>query len=121
MDGYYFDDVDKSCVVLISNFENSISNTNLVITEIDKLYNYMRNLVEASISGYITKNGFEESTIGYHFAKEIEEKLSTMTKFRFYIVTNKQLSQRVKNIKKEKINNIPVELNVWDINRLYAV
>lgn len=121
MDGYYFDDVDKSCVMLISDFNNSFDDTTLTITEIDKLYNCMRNLLEASINGYILNNGFEESTSGYAFAKEIEKKLNEITKFRFYIITNKQLSQRVKNIKKEKINNISVELNVWDINRLYAV
>lgn len=121
MDGYYLDPFDKSCVILLSDFNNSTEIVTLTATEINKLYDYMRYLVEASIDGYITSKGFEESSSGYAFAKEIENKMHDIVKFRFYIITNKQLSTRVKNIKKENLNDKPVELNVWDISRLYSI
>ncbi len=121
MDGYYFDPFDKSCVILLSNFNDSPEIATLTATEINKLYDNMRYLVEASINGYITSKGFEESSSGYAFAKEIENRIQNIVKFRFYIITNKQLSTRVKNIKKENLANIPVELNVWDISRLYSI
>lgn len=121
MDGYYFDPFDKSCVILLSNFNDSPEIATLTATEINKLYDNMRYLVEASINGYITSKGFEESSYGYAFAKEIENRIQNIVKFRFYIITNKQLSTRVKNIKKENLANKPVELNVWDISRLYSI
>lgn len=121
MDGYYFDLFDKSCVILLSNFNDSPEIATLTATEINKLYDNMRYLVEASINGYITSKGFEESSSGYAFAKEIENRIQNIVKFRFYIITNKQLSTRVKNIKKENLANKPVELNVWDISRLYSI
>lgn len=121
MDGYYFDPFDKSCVILLSNFNDSPEIATLTATEINKLYDNMRYLVEASINGYITSKGFEESSSGYAFAKEIENRIQNIVKFRFYIITNKQLSTRVKNIKKENLANKPVELNVWDISRLYSI
>lgn len=121
MDGYYFDPYDKSCVVLISDFSNNEEIKTLTATEIDKLYGNMRNLIEACISGYIVKKGFEESSNGYALAKDLEKELNELTKFRFYIITNKKLSSRIKNIKKDNISNKPVELNVWDITRLYSV
>lgn len=121
MDGYYFDPYDKSCVVLISDFSNNEEIKTLTATEIDKLYGNMRNLIEACISGYIVKKGFEESSNGYALAKDLENELNELTKFRFYIITNKKLSSRIKNIKKDNISNKPVELNVWDITRLYSV
>ena len=121
MDGYYFDPYDKSCVVLISDFSNLDETTNLTTTEINKLYDCMRNLVEASVNGYITSKGFEESSSGYGFAKELLNNINEIVKFRFYIITDRKLSERVKNIKKEDIANKPVELNVWDIKRMYDI
>lgn len=121
MDGYYFDPFDKSCVVLISDFSNDSELKTLTNTDVNRLYENMKNLVDASISKYITTKGFEEITPGYGFAKEIEENLNQIVKFRFYIITDKLMSERIKNIKKEEIANKPVELNVWDINRLYSL
>lgn len=121
MDGYYFDPYDKSCVILISDLNVSSTLETLTATEIDKLYGNMRYLIEACISGFIVSKGFEESSLGYELAKEIEDKLQEITKFRFYIITNKRLSARVKNIKKDNILDKQVELNVWDIGRLYSI
>ena len=121
MDGYYFDQYDKSCVILISDFSNGENIETLTATEIDRLYGNMRSLVESCINGYILKKGFEETSNGYSLAKDLESELGELTKFRFYIITNKKLSSRVKNIKKENIANKLVELNVWDITRLYNI
>lgn len=121
MDGYYFDPYDKSCVVLISNFSNKQELEKLYSVDVDKLYENMKNLVEFSINGYIQSKGFEESTSGYDFSKEIEERISEIVKFRFYIITDKLLTERLKNIRKDNISNKTVELNVWDINRLFLM
>ena len=57
MDGYYFDQYDKSCVILISDFSNGENIETLTATEIDRLYGNMRSLVESCINGYILKKG----------------------------------------------------------------
>ena len=51
MDGYYFDQYDKSCVILISDFSNGENIETLTATEIDRLYGNMRSLVESCING----------------------------------------------------------------------
>jgi hypothetical protein len=122
-DGYAFDSVDKSCVVLISDFSNSDSIETLTSTDIDRLYNNMRYLVEAALNGYIVDNKFEESSIGYTFAIEAKRMFDNgeISKFRFYILTDKKLSERVKNIQKEAISGKKVDLNAWDINRFFQL
>jgi hypothetical protein len=122
-DGYAFDSVDKSCVVLISDFSNSDSLETLTSTDIDRLYNNMRYLVEAALNGYIVDNKFEESSIGYTFAVEAKRMFDNgeISKFRFYILTDKKLSERVKNIQKEPISGKKVDLNAWDINRFFQL
>lgn len=121
IDGCYFDEFDKTFVILLSEFSGSSDIQTITATEINKLYDNMKNFVEASIKGYIRQKGFEESSVGYEFARKIENKFNEIIKFRFYIITDKILSERVKNLKKDNILDIPVELNVWDINRLYSI
>jgi hypothetical protein len=83
----------------------------------------MRYLVEAALDGYIVDNKFEESSSGYIFATEVKRLFTNgeISKFRFYILTDKRLSERVKNIKKDPINGKEVELNAWDINRFFSL
>ena len=121
IDGYAFDAVDKSCVLLISDYSNSEQLETLTATDIDRLYNNMRYLVEAALNGYIIDNKFEESSIGYMFATEVSRlfKNGEVSKFRFYVLTDKKLSDKVKNLKKEPINGMQVNLNAWDITRFY--
>ncbi len=123
VDGYAFDAVDKSCVLLLSDYSNSDEVQTLTRTDIDRLYNNMRNLLEAAISGYIVSNKFEESSIGYTFAVEAKRlfDIGEISKFRFYILTDKKLSETVKNIRKDPINGKTVDLNAWDINRFYQL
>src|SRR5665213_3345181 len=119
IDGYAFDSVDKSCVLLLSDFSDNIQIETLTATDIDRLYNNMRYLVEAALDSYIVENKFEESSSGYTFAVEAKRLFDNgeISKFRFYILTDKKLSERVKNIKKEPINGKDVERNAWYINR----
>lgn len=123
IDGYAFDSVDKSCVLLISDFSNSDQIETLAPSDIDRLYNKMCFLVEAALSGYIVDNKFEESTTGYSFAVEANRLFNNgeISKFRFYILTDKKLSERVKNIQKSPIAGKKVDLNAWDINRFFQL
>lgn len=123
IDGYAFDAVDKSCVVIISDFSNNDQLQTLTRADIDRLYGNMRNLLEAALSGYIVENKFEESSIGYTFAIDAKRLFDNgeISKFRFYILTDKKLSELVKNIQKEPIKGKKVDLNAWDINRFYQL
>lgn len=120
IDGYYFDSVDKSCLIFISDYSNDEELTTLTNAQIDVLYGRMRAFVDNSISGYI-ENNCEISQQGYGFAQLLRETFNEITKFRFYILTDKILSDRVKRIKKSDIENKKTELNVWDINRFFDI
>lgn len=121
IDGYAFDAVDKSCVLLLSDYSNNELAETLTLTDINRLYNNMRVLVEAALDGYIIDNKFEESSSGYMFATEAKRHFANgeISKFRFYILTDKKLSDKIKNLKKDPIVGKQVDLNAWDISRFY--
>jgi hypothetical protein len=119
MDGFYYDSYDKSMVILYSDFSNSDDIVFLFKSDIDKDYSCMRHLVEACENDFILNNGFEESSAGYELATIIKSKKDEIIKYRFYIITDKVLNIKGKNLKQEKINSKIVDLNIWDMKRLY--
>ncbi|WP_017209991.1 AIPR family protein [Clostridium beijerinckii] len=118
IDGYDFDEVDKSLILVISDFSNEKDMAIINNTQIDKLFSKMEAFLENSVNDYIIDN-YEESNMGYELAYLIKERLDETVKFRFYIITDKLMSDRVKLVKKGEIHGKPVELNIWDINRFF--
>lgn len=121
IDGFSIDKVDGTYIIFITDYRG-LGEENIVIskTQIDTLYRKMEAFVENSINGNLGKNS-EESSEYYEFIKNIEENINDIRKFRFYILTDAYLSLRVKNIKKDNILGVPVDLNVWDINRFFML
>lgn len=120
IDGYNLDEVDNSCSLIISNFTNKTEMSTITDSQIDILYRKMEAFIDHAISGFIEES-CEESSCGYELALRISEELNNITKFRFYIITDQIISKRVKSVKKDSIYDKPVELNVWDISRLYDI
>ena len=123
IDSFCYDPVDNTYTIIINSFSSQPDITTITNTDIDTLYKNMLRLVEASIDNYILdpRNQYEVSTAGYRLAKDLNRRYNNkeIDKFRFHIITDRILSQRVKVIKKEPISDIPVDLNVWDLNRFY--
>lgn len=117
IDGFFFDQVDNSCVLIIADFLNNPKMSTITNAKIEKLFLRVEAFILHSINGYIEKNS-EESSIGYGLALQIKNDIKKITKFRIFIYSDQILSKSVKSLKKEKISNIPVEVNVWDIERL---
>lgn len=123
-DAYAFDEADSSIVLLISEFNNSTEKVNLTQTRIDELYDYMKRFVEGAYSNEI-RNYCDDSDPVIDIAKDFRHKIgknkyeTEILKFKFYIVTNCELSQKIKSFKKEDLLERHVELNVWTVERFY--
>jgi len=117
IDGFQFDEVDNSCVLIITDFNNQPEITTITNTQINRLYSRVEAFIDHSINGYISRN-CEESSAGYGLSLQIKENYKDISKFRVFIYSDQELSKRVRSLKKDPINNIPMELNVWDIGRL---
>lgn len=118
IDGFSYDETDESCILAIADFTNTDELISINNGDIEKLYGKLESYVVHALNGFI-KARCEESSEGYGFARVIEERIGRITKFRFYILTDKVLSDRVKIIKTKPIEDKKVEVNVWDLNRFY--
>lgn len=127
IDGYAFDETDKSLVLLIYDFEDSISPSNLVNSQIEVLYKRLLAFLDEACNGNIEEY-CDDSDDTIMLAKLIKRRMTAdnispelLLKVKFYIITNKILSNKVKKLKQDDFNGKPVEVNLWHLERFFEI
>lgn len=150
IDGYCFDETDRSLVLFISDFSDSYNTENLTMTRVDELYWRVYNFLDVVCNGDISQY-FDDSSDELKIARLIRKRLNAagddpdmILKIKFYIITNKELStallntnllettikkkkgkakvsKTTKKIKKADFNNKPLEINLWHLERFFEI
>lgn len=120
IDGYGYKDEDETFVLFLSRYDTEDELRTITQTEINQLQRFMEAFVESSLSKYI-QNNVEFSSNGKEIANELLRKYTFdhILKFKFYIFTNSRLSDRVDSIIPKPIQGKKLEIDVWDIDRIY--
>ncbi len=124
IDGYSFDEADNSLILCISDFTN-VAEINLInSTQIDNLYNKMLYFLDEVCNGDISFYSDDADDV-IKLSNLIRSRMNNdntgeaILKVKFYIITNRKLSNSVKKLKQKDFNGRPVEINIWDIERIY--
>lgn len=118
IDGYSINEADGSCSLFISEYFGKNNENSVKTEEINNSFKKLRLFVEEASRREL----YEEITDipqAAEFARDLFYQSSSITKFRFYLLTDAFNRQRTKTIQDDKIGDKKVELNVWDITRLY--
>ena len=119
VDGYAFDDVDNSLRLMIADFSGDESIPVLGRVDGTRLFGMLRGFVESALDGRLTDGSVDESTPGFGLASDIRAWRESITRFRFYLVTDGQLSSHIKDWPEEEIDGTPAEFHIWDIVRFH--
>ena len=115
-DGYEFDEADDSLHLVISDFAPSGESQVLTKTRLDSLFAQLSTFVEDSLEG--RKPTDPE---GSELAGQILGQRGGILRYRLYVLSDAQLSDRVTELPSGEIDGITVEYRVWDLRRLLAV
>lgn len=121
---YAYSPADSSITLVISDFDNNFDTENLIETRINELCSYMRNFIVEAHANTVKKHCDEYDPI-IDIAKEFRSKIglnmyeTEILSFKLYIVTNKNLSQRIKELEQDDLLERPVTLGVWSVDRFY--
>lgn len=120
IDGWGYDEADQSFALFCSKFDAYNMVPTLTNTDIDKYLRCMEAFVENSLNDYISENA-EFSSEGRGIASTLKTYFNngSISKFKFYILSNVPLSKSVKSVSKENIAEKEVLINIWDLERLY--
>lgn len=128
VDGYEFDEADDSIRLLIADFSNKDEVETITKTRAEGVFSQLRAFVAESASGRIWTSASENSAQIAELASLIEQKHKAkpdggraVSRYRFYLITDSTLSDRVKDLPEDEYEDVPVEYHIWDISRLRAV
>lgn len=117
IDGYSIDETDGSCCVFIVDYRGPDKEDGIIEKNITAAFNKVRRFVEKSIKIELYRE--IKNSAAMEFSRDLFYGSANITKYRFYLITDAYNKQRAKTIKDATINDRIVELNVWDIERLY--
>jgi len=150
IDGYSFDEVDRSLILFISDFQDSYETENLTMSRVDDLYWRLYYFLDEVCNGNIN-DYFDDSDDILKVARMIRKRVNAvgddpdmLLKLKFFIITNKELStallntnllettirkgkgksktaKTTKKIKKADFNGKPLEINLWHLERFYEM
>ena len=120
IDGYAMDEADGSCCLFIVDYHGDAGEESVRAEEINSAFRKLRLFVEEATRHeiYLDIGGNDQAI---EFARDLFYDSSLITKFRFYLITDAFNKQRAKTIKDDTIGNKSVELNIWDISRLFEL
>ena len=116
LDGYVYGELSNSMSLALIDYRHDDSV--ITATEIEMIVKRARFFLEDI--DYILNNA-EESSPGYGLAFDIKNNAFDIQKYKIYLFTNNQMSNRIKSLESDYIGDIPIEYHVWDIARLYEL
>lgn len=119
IDGYSRDEADASMAFVVADFSNENSIQTFGATEVKRCFSALRSYVDEALSGNITDGTVSETEPGYGLAIDLQQWLSTIVRFRFYLVSDGRLSTRIQDWPEDDLHGIPVEFHIWDVDRFF--
>ena len=120
VDGYGGDPRDASGVLtlIISDFDGSAVPPTLTGTAMKAAFARLSNFLKKAMNP-TWRNALEETAPGFGLAELIAGRWSGVNKVRLYLLTNRELSERVDGHRSGELDGRPVTHSVWDIHRLH--
>lgn len=127
-DAYAYDEADSALVLIACEFTNRQQGETPTLTKsrIDDLVAHMRNFVDEAVNGDISKY-CDDSDVAITIAQEFRAKIgknmqeSDILRFKFYIISDCVISNRVKDISIDDFLERPSSVSIWTIDRLYEL
>lgn len=122
IDGYAGDPIEEDGVLtlFISDFNQSDHISSLTKTEMTAIFRRLANFYERACD-YEFCYELEETSPGFGISEMISSRQNEIRRVRFFLLSNRRLSDRVKGIEEGETNGIPTSYHVWDLSRLHRM
>lgn len=120
VDAYSFDDYDNSMSIFIADYSGDDNIETLTRTDAIALFERISTFLDGTLHGNF-RNEMEISTPAYDLVERIVNLEKTIRKYRFFIVTDKEMSGKISSFEQGNVDGVGIEYNIWDIQRLYRV
>ena len=121
VDGFGGDPVDNesdTLSLIISDFNQSSKVKRLTGSEMNRIFQRLSNFLKKSLDPK-WRNALEETSAAFGLADLISHRWSRIDKVRLFLISNRELSERVDGREAEEFDGRTITYSVWDIKRLH--
>lgn len=116
VDGYWFGDDGVLCL-FIADFDSREELASLTRTDVDAAFKRGANFFSACVRGKLAAE-LEVTSPEYGLAQEIADRREWTRKLELVLLSERMLSERIKEIPDGLIEGLPTSYQVWDISRV---
>lgn len=120
VDGYGGDPVNSSGTLslVIADFHQSAEVGRLIQTEMNAIFQRLYRFLQKALDP-AWRNALEETSPAFGLADLIAQRWGRITRIRMFLISNRELSDRVDGREADEIDGRAVTYSVWDIKRLH--
>ena len=108
VDAYSFDDYDYSMSIFIADFDGEDNSRTLTKTEANVLFERIYTFLDGCLFGNF-RYEIEISTPAYDLVERILQLRSTIRKYKFFIITDKTMSEKISSFTQGDLDGVPSE------------
>jgi hypothetical protein len=116
VDGYWFKEEGAALDLFISDFENRESLESLTRSDVISIFKRLENFFINSIEKHLY-NELEETSPGYGLSRDICDRQNNFSKVNLYLISERNLSERIQALDEIKHKRWTLSYHVWDIAR----
>ena len=121
VDGYGGDpaiDDSDTFSLIISNFRHSAEVERLVGSEMNAIFRRLSNFLRRALDRK-WRDSLEETSPVFGLADLIAKRWNRINRVRLFLITNRELSERIDGRKADELDGRTITFSVWDIRRLH--
>lgn len=117
VNGYDLDNGDNSVALIVSIYYGTSNVQPVAGPDARSALKALQFFLQESVEGTFFE-GREESAPSYQLAQDLNNRGRNVSRYRLYLITDGRISDRLKELPVESLNGIPVDFQLWDIERL---
>lgn len=116
VDGYWFDE-EGSLALFIADFDSRNDLESLTKTDVDAAFTRVSNFFQACTNDGLSSE-LEVTSPEYGLARQIEDRKGAIRQLSLILLSERVLSERLKEIPDTEVAGLPATHHIWDITRL---
>ena len=120
VDGYVIDDFDLTFNLVIADYTGDIERDPITKSNATAQFDRLIYFIEEAFEDKLIKS-IEASTPAADLVDTLRSYKNMVRKYRLILLTDGFMSSRISEFDTKEINGIPLECQIWDIERIYRV
>lgn len=120
IDGYALDEFDYTLNIIVADYTGKDEDGTLTRKEAEQIFQWPIRFIDETFNNNLNSR-IEISISAADLIDLLKTKRGRVRKYRILLFTDRFMSGRIENVDSKDFEGIPVEYQIWDVERLYKV